>query len=133
MQIYQHARSQYPVDFVFPRYIHSHQSFQRSRLVRAEMIHMHLGIRFAPPHDFVHQPLESLFFLLAIQRPALLITQFVARIVERQPEQILQSPLANERIAFQINKHIVRRRLRQSAKAQSLRNRQKHLMHQALL
>src|SRR5713101_7949558 len=62
MQIHQHPRSQHPVDFVFPRRVHPHQSLQGSRLVPAEVIRVHFRICFPPPHDFVHQPFKSLRF-----------------------------------------------------------------------
>ena len=79
MQIHQHARAQHAVDLVFARCMHAHQALHRSRLIRAEVIHMHLRIGSMPVHDFVYEPLEALLFLVAVQRPAFLVSQFAAR------------------------------------------------------
>ena len=112
MQIHQHSRAQHAVDFVLARRVHAHQPFQRPRLVRAEVIHVHLLVRLPPPHDFIHQPLEALLLLLAVQRPSLLINQFAARIPHRKPKQILQPLFPHKRVALEIHEHITRRRLR---------------------
>ena len=120
MQIHQHSGAQHPVDLVFARRMHSHQPLQRSRLVRPEVIHMHLRIGLAPPRDFVHQPFKAFFLLISIQSPSLLVTQFAVCIPHSKPEQILQSLFTRERITLQIQENIASRRLRQSAKTSCL-------------
>jgi len=60
--------------------------------------------------NFVHQPLKSLFLLLTIQSPSLFRISILPANRAPQTQRELAPVLSHKRIAFQIHKHVARRR-----------------------
>src|SRR5258708_13371914 len=76
VKIDEETGAQHPVYFVLARGVSSHQEFELTRLIRAEMLDVHGGSGLPAAHDFVHQPFERLLLLPSRHAPLFSANQF---------------------------------------------------------
>src|ERR1700731_1750086 len=100
MKINEETGAQHPVYFVFARRVSSHQEFELTRLVSAEMVDVHRGSGLPPAHDFVDQPFESLLLLLGREAPLFFVEQVVLFAGRNKAEEVLPPAFRGEWIAL---------------------------------
>ena len=108
--------AEHAIDFVFAGSISAHQAFKGRGFVRSEMVDVHCGICFPTTDHLVHQPFETNFFLFGGERPSFFVGEALSLRACDKTEQILLSTDAYERIAFEVDEHVLRRWHWQSAK-----------------
>ena len=116
MEVDEDFGAEHAIDFIFAGGIGAHQAFEGGGFVGSEMVDVHCGIHFPAPNYFVHQPFETDFFLFGGERPAFFVSEALPLSACDKAEQVLLSTDAYERIAFEVDEHVLRRWHWQSAK-----------------
>src|SRR5262249_51187398 len=88
------------------RRIAAHQPLQRRRLVRYIVIDVQTGELRPACHDKIDESFERALLVGARERPLALTDESTARVPEEIAEQIFQAMLADEGVAFEVEKHI---------------------------
>ena len=111
VEIDEHPTAEHAVDLRLPRGVAPHQPLESARLVGGVVVDVEAGVLCPAPDHLVHEPLERGPLGGAIERPDAAILRLAQGIARRPAEEILQSPLAGERIAFQVEEDVARRGL----------------------
>jgi hypothetical protein len=106
------------VNLFFARGIPAHESLQRRRLVGREMIDVQIREFLELGHHEVDEPLEGRLLVRPRQRPVRRAAQCSIGAGEGIAEQIFETALPRERIAFEIEEDVARRRFRQKRQAE---------------
>ena len=106
IEIDEEAGAEHPVDLLLARRIAAHQALQGRRLVRGVVVDVQAGELRPPRHHEIDEPLEGALLVGAGERPVALIDERAVCVLEQIAEQIFEAVLADERIAFEVEKHI---------------------------
>src|SRR5262245_25796032 len=104
IKIDEEPSAQHPVDFFLARRIMAHQPLQRRRLIRCIVIDVQTGELRPACHDEIDESLERALLVSARERPLALIDESAARVPEEIAEQIFKAMLADEGVAFEVEK-----------------------------
>jgi hypothetical protein len=106
VQVDEPAAPEQAVQLALAGGVTAHQLLERRRLVRREVIDMHVGMPVEAVDDEVHHLLEGHPLLVCRERPPVVILGVAPGIHSRDAEQVLAATVVGERVAFEIEKHI---------------------------
>ena len=112
-QIHKPLAPQQLIKLVLARRVAPHQSLQRGGLVGGEMINVQIRMKAQAIHHEVDEPLKSRAFLRARKCPIRHVAFLPVLASEGVAEQIFKPTIANEWVAFKIEKYVPWARLTQ--------------------
>src|ERR1017187_424331 len=109
VEIDEYSSTEQPVYLLLPRGVTKHETLDGTGFVAPEVINVQVGEAGHTLEGQVDEPLERTSLPCAVERPSVLIAEITFFVSRQYAEEIFNSSLADERIAFEVKKNIARR------------------------
>lgn len=118
VQVDEHSGAQELVHLVLASAVAAHQPADRRRLVGGEVEHVQIGVLRAAGHDEVDELLERALLPGGVVPPKRPVGERAAGLDPPDAQEVLDPSWPDERVAFDVEKEIARRRRRERAESE---------------